>query len=215
MKVLIAEDCPFSRKLLTAILEKMGHVVVSAGDGLEAWRAYSEAPAPLIISDWTMPRSDGLRLCETVRSSDRLPYTYFIMVTEHRGKQNYLKAIEAGVDDFIVKPLDCDELAARIHVAQRILGLHERVKTLEKFLPICMYCKKIRDGDNSWHDIEHHIAKRTETRFTHGICPECDESIVTSQLREHGIDPDEQEFAPPVPAVAGAVRGRPHALPTV
>jgi len=215
MKILIAEDCQFSRKLLAAILEKMGHVVVSAGDGLEAWRAYSEAPAPLIISDWTMPRSDGLRLCETVRRADRLPYTYFIMLTEHGGKQNYLKAIEAGVDDFIVKPLDSDELAARIHVAQRILGLHDRVRTLEKFLPICMYCKKIRDADNTWQDIERHIAKRTETRFSHGICPECNETIVEPQLREYGIEPDEQGIAPPAPAMAEAGRGRPRALPAV
>ena len=94
------------------------------------------------------------------------------------------RAMDAGADDFLRKPLDRDELAARVRVAERILGLYSEVKELESLLPICSYCRKIRDASDRWHDIEAYISNCTETSFTHGICPECYESRIEPQLRQ-------------------------------
>ncbi|MBI4641265.1 MAG: response regulator, partial [Candidatus Tectomicrobia bacterium] len=87
-------------------------------------------------------------------------------------------------DDFITKPFDEDQLAARLRVAERILGLQEEVKQLEGLLPICSYCKKIRDESDTWVQIEHYIATRTDAFFSHGICPECLETRVKPELEQ-------------------------------
>jgi len=81
--------------------------------------------------------------------------------------------MDAGADDFITKPIDEDQLAARLRVAERILGLCEHVKRLEGILPICSFCKRIRDEHNDWKQIEKYIAQRSEAQFSHGICSEC------------------------------------------
>jgi len=73
-----------------------------------------------------------------------------LLVTSATGKANYLRAMEVGVDDFVAKPFDSDELAARVRVAERILGLQREVSKLEQLLPICSYCKDIRGNDDQW-----------------------------------------------------------------
>jgi CheY-like chemotaxis protein len=184
MKILIAEDDRVARLLLKSTLESFGHQVVETDNGATAWERYSAEHPRLLIVDWMMPQLDGLELCRAIRAEQRPMYTYIIMLTVLGGKGCYLRAMDAGADDFIRKPLDKDELAARVRVAERILGLYSEVKQLESLLPICSYCRKIRDPNDSWHDIEVYISKRTETSFTHGICPECYQSRIEPQLRK-------------------------------
>jgi len=183
MRILIADDDRVARLLLKTTLESFGHEVIEAGDGAEAWSRYKEEAVRLLVSDWMMPGLNGLELCRAVRNHGRTPYTYIIMLTVLGGKGSYLQAMDAGADDFIRKPLDSDELAARVRVAERILGLHTEVRQLEALLPICSYCKKIRDERNSWHAIETYVQQRTDTSFSHGICPECYETQIEPQLR--------------------------------
>ena len=99
-----------------------------------------------------------------------------------QGKCAYLEGMSAGVDDFVTKPFDPDELAARLRVAERILGLQTQVKQLEGLLPICTYCKRIRDEGNAWSVIEEYLARRTDASFTHGVCPQCFATVVQPEL---------------------------------
>lgn len=90
--------------------------------------------------------------------------------------------MEAGADDFITKPFDEDLLGTRIRVAERILSLQSEVKQLQGFLPICSYCKKIRDDQNYWKEVEVYIGQHSDARFSHAICPGCFATIVKPQL---------------------------------
>jgi len=131
MRILIAEDDTVSREILEALLTQLGHDVVAAADGRDAWDLLTRDPVPLVISDWMMPDVDGLELCRRIRAEDRPKYTYVILLTTLGGKENYLEAMEAGADDFLTKPLDADQLAARLRVAERVLGLQRELVQLE------------------------------------------------------------------------------------
>jgi phosphoserine phosphatase RsbU/P len=173
MKILTAEDDKTSLFMLRESLRKLGHEVDCAEDGKAAWTLFQRDYYHVLISDWMMPQMDGLSLCRMIRSMHRDHYTYIILLTSLEGKGNYLKGMQAGADDFITKPFDADHLNARLHVAERILQLHRHVQNLEGFLPICCYCKKIRDEKNRWHTLESYIEPRSGAQFSHGICPEC------------------------------------------
>ena len=127
MKILIAEDDTTSRLLFGATLRKLGHSVVAVEDGHEAWKAWQQGEYPLLISDWMMPHIDGLQLCRMIRGEPGLQYTYVILLTSLDSKGSYLEGMDAGADDFITKPFDEEQLAARLRVAERILGLHNRL----------------------------------------------------------------------------------------
>ncbi len=186
MKILMAEDDAVSRMVLKAMLQKAGHEVVTAENGLQAWESWRSQFCPILISDWNMPELDGLGLCREIRKPGDARYTYIILLTANGGKANYLEAMEAGVDDFLTKPADDEQLLARLHVAERILGLRKHVRQLEGLLPVCAWCKKIRDEEGEWNQMETYISRyHTETRFTHGSCPEC----AANFLREAGIAP--------------------------
>ena len=101
------------------------------------------------------------------------------MILTAKGKKaDYLEAMDAGADDFIIKPFDAEQLAARLHVAERMLGLRKHVKALEGLLPICAVCKKIRNESNHWVPIESYIMGHSEAKFTHGFCPECKDKVL-------------------------------------
>jgi signal transduction histidine kinase len=131
MKILIAEDDATSRTILTQILKQLGHEVVVAVDGEQAWGVFLAEDVPLLISDWMMPGLDGLELCRRIRADGRAAYTYIILLTVLGGKVNYLEAMKAGADDFISKPFDREQLTARLRVAERILGLQRDLTRLE------------------------------------------------------------------------------------
>jgi DNA-binding response OmpR family regulator len=128
MKTLIAEDDDITRLLLSSALKKLGHDVYAATNGREAWDAWQGGEFSLIISDWVMPDLDGLEFCRRIRAEQRAEYTYVILLTSRSGKTNYLEAMTAGADDFITKPFEKDAFAARVRVAERILGLHENLR---------------------------------------------------------------------------------------
>ena len=182
MRILVVEDDFDARDMLKVMLRLDGYDVVAATNGEEAWDAFHKEPFSVVISDWLMPGTDGLELCRRIRSSETTRYSYVILLTALHGKSRYLEAMSAGVDDFVSKPYDPDELRARLLVAKRIVGLQDRVKRLEGILPTCMYCKKIRDEQNKWVHIEQYISQRTEACFSHGVCPDCYNDVVRPEL---------------------------------
>jgi DNA-binding response OmpR family regulator len=128
MNVLIADDDSITRLLLGSVLSRLGHNVDVAENGSKAWEYWRRRHQTLIISDWVMPDLDGLEFCRRIRASERSDLTYIILLTARAGKNNYLEAMQAGVDDFISKPFDKEELAARVRVADRILSLHATLR---------------------------------------------------------------------------------------
>lgn len=128
MNVLVADDDGVIRLLLTSALTKHGHDVHEATNGREAWDAWRGGQFPFVISDWIMPDLDGLEFCRRIRAEPRVDYTYIVLLTSRSGKTNYLDAMDAGADDFITKPFEKDAFAARVRVAERILGLHASLR---------------------------------------------------------------------------------------
>lgn len=183
MRILIADDDSVARVFLKRVLENLGHQVLAAEDGIAAWAMYQQEDVRLLILDWLMPELDGLELCRMIRAENDARYTYIIMLTALEGRGRYLEGMSAGADDFVNKPVGPDELAARLRVGERILGLQTEVRQLEGLLPICSYCKKIRDIDNTWHALDLYIAKKTDTSFSHGVCDECLETHVEPELQ--------------------------------
>lgn len=192
MKTLIAEDDSVSRRLLQAALQKWGYEVTVTTQGREAWDALQQPDAPsLLILDWLMPELDGVEICRRIRASEALKSSYVILLTSRGSKEDIVEGLEAGADDYVTKPFDHGELRARVQVGARVIGLqnalaervHEleeaiaSVKTLQGLLPICCYCKKIRDDGNYWHRVESYIAGHANVRFSHGICPDCNDKL--------------------------------------
>ena len=182
MKILIVDDDIISQMLLTEQLEDLNHEVSVAADGKEAWSIYQAKNPRIVITDWMMPNVNGLELTRMIRKENRESYTFIIFLTILRGKGTYLEAMNAGADDVVTKPFDSEQLAARLRVAERIIGMQHEIRQLQSILPICSYCRKIREDDDTWVSIEKHIKQKTDTAFSHGICPDCYESHVKPAL---------------------------------
>jgi DNA-binding response OmpR family regulator len=129
MRVLIAEDDAGIRDLLHDLIERQGQAVTVARDGEEAWCIFEEDGADVILSDWLMPRVEGPELCRRVRESDA-PYAYFILLTALGDQQHHLTGRKSGADDYLAKPFDMEDLAARMVTAERVITLHRRREAL-------------------------------------------------------------------------------------
>jgi len=127
MKILIAEDQPLAALYLRRTLEKMGHDPIAVPDGEQAWQLVRDGHVPVLISDWMMPHLDGPELCRRIRSGGTDRYTYIILLTSRDCREDRLKGLRAGADDFLTKPPDADELAVRLEIAGRILAVHEQL----------------------------------------------------------------------------------------
>jgi sigma-B regulation protein RsbU (phosphoserine phosphatase) len=200
MQILIAEDEPVSRRLLQKTLEQWGYEVVICEDGTSAWNALQAPDAPNVaVLDWMMPGMDGPEICRGVRESGAQRQPYLMLLTSRTRMQDVVAGLKAGADDYLTKPVDREELEARLSVATRVVQLQQRladrvveleeaisrVRQLQGLLPICAYCKRIRDDQNYWNQVESYIAEHLDVRFSHGICPSCLETV----LKEEGVHP--------------------------
>jgi DNA-binding response OmpR family regulator len=184
MRILVADDDRGCGRLMGAALDELGHEPLLAQDGQQAWDLFQSGRPEIVITDWMMPKVDGLELVRMIRADARHRYTWVILLTALGGKGSYLEGMRAGADDFVTKPYDVDALAARLRVAERILRLSAQVTRLEGLLPICTYCKKIRDERQRWQPLDLYVAHRTDARFSHGICPECYEHVVEPMVAD-------------------------------
>jgi sigma-B regulation protein RsbU (phosphoserine phosphatase) len=206
MRVLIAEDDAVSRRMLQAMLTKWGYDVAVTATGSEALAVFQEPDAPsLAIIDWEMPGMDGVELCQHVRVLEKSRRTYILMLTGKTRKEDVVAGLEAGADDYLAKPFDRDELRARLHVGVRILQLQSEladrvhqletalanVRLLQGLLPICCYCKKVRNDGNYWQQVETYIMEHSAAQFSHGICPDCYDSVVKPELEALKRKPQE------------------------
>jgi sigma-B regulation protein RsbU (phosphoserine phosphatase) len=185
VKILAVEDDAVARAILRQALRRLGHEMVEAADGEAAWTLLQAEPVRVVVSDWIMPRADGLELCRKIRARTNGDYIYFILLTSRdASEENQTAAADAGVDDFLTKPLDVTELWMRLRVAERILKYTTQVRQLEEMLPICSYCRKIRDDHNYWRQLESYVCERTGSDFSHSVCPDCYDRVVIPQLEQ-------------------------------
>ncbi len=202
MKILAVEDDAVSRAVLRKALRRLKHDVIEAADGEEAWEKLQAEPVRVVVSDWMMPRADGLDLCRRIRARPGKDYTYFILLSSRDAtEENQRASAEAGVDDFLTKPLDLTELWTRLRVAERILHYTTQVRQLEELLPICSYCKKIRDDQNYWQQMEGYINERTGSEFSHSVCPDCYTHVVVPEIEKIKADAAAASAPRPTPTI--------------
>lgn len=188
MQVLIADDDPVLRRMLGAALKNWGFEPAEVADGREALAALRRPDGPkLVVLDWVMPGLDGPDVCRAVREAATAEPPYLILLTANDAKKDVIAGLQAGANDYVTKPFDVDELQARLGVARKVVELQAalaarvreleealaQVKQLQALLPICAYCKKIRDDVNYWQQVDSYLVNHSGIRFTHGICPDC------------------------------------------
>jgi CheY-like chemotaxis protein len=171
--------------------------VSTCTDGAAAWETLQAADAPsLVVLDWTMPKMDGLEVCQKLRALPEGRLTYVILLTAREREEDIVAGLEAGADDYVTKPFHTEELRARVKVGARVVGLQRsltervteledalaRVKYLRGLLPICAYCKKIRNDHNYWQQVESYVAEHSDAQFSHSICPGCYEQVAKPAL---------------------------------
>jgi phosphoserine phosphatase RsbU/P len=198
VKILVADDDATSRAILAKALQAVGHEAVIARDGTQAWEAFVSEDVECVVTDWMMPGLSGPDLCRRVRAHGDRSWSYLLLLTAKEANADLVEGLLAGADEFMSKPFDVDVLRARLHVAQRVLGLERslrtrvaeleealaEVKTLRGLLPICMYCKKVRDEREAWQAVEEYVAKRSDAQFSHGVCPGCWDSVVKPMISD-------------------------------
>jgi DNA-binding response OmpR family regulator len=198
MNILIADDDPLFRRLTRAALEPTGHDLTEVTDGDAALRELeAEAGPSLALIDWTMPGLTGVEVCRKVRQRGGGNPPHLILVTAHGRKEDIVAGLEAGADDYLTKPFNPAELRARVQVGMRLLELRsalaDQVKMLEEalaqvehlrgLLPICAWCKNVRDGANYWQQVEAYVSMHAQATFTHTICPDCREKVLPAATR--------------------------------
>ena len=196
MKILVAEDDAVTRRMLVVTLERLGWEVITAEDGNAAWRVFEtlkgkDAPE-IAVLDWMMPGIEGIEICRRLHTTPGFELVYIILVTSRGGKEDLSYGLAAGANDYVTKPFDPVELEARVRVGQRMVKLQRslaarvteveaalaHVQRLQGLLPICSYCKKVRNEANYWEQVESYFTTHSDLDFTHSICPQCTEKML-------------------------------------
>ncbi len=193
MRLIIAEDDRATAHLMSSLTRSWGYDVAVAHDGAAALGAFGEDGEPhLAILDWMLPDIDGPEVCRRIRAIRRTSADYLILLTSRNTRADVVTGLEAGADEYLVKPVDPGELRARLNAGARIISLQQNlagkirelegalasVRVLSGLLPICAYCKSIRDDSNYWHKVEEYVTEHSHVQFSHGICPKCLPEVV-------------------------------------
>jgi len=201
MKILVAEDDAVTRKLLESTLGRLGLDVIAVADGNAAWTALEslkgkDAPE-LAVLDWMMPGLEGIQILRRLRTTPGFELLYVILLTSRTDKEDVAYGLAAGANDYIAKPFDPSELEARVRVGERMVKLQRslaarvaelevalaHVQRLQGLLPICSYCKKVRNETNYWEQVDSYLTSHSDVQLTHGICPTCMDTMM-KQLDE-------------------------------
>jgi DNA-binding response OmpR family regulator len=177
-------------------LERLGWDVIQAEDGNAAWKVFEtlkgrDAPE-LAVLDWMMPGVEGVEICRRLRTTPGFELVYIILVTSRGGTEDLSYGLAAGANDYITKPFDPVELQARVRVGERMVRLQRslaarvteveaalaHVQKLQGLLPICSYCKNVRNEANYWEQVESYLGAHSDLDFTHSICPQCTEKMM-------------------------------------
>ena len=197
LRVLVADDEPVSRTVVGAMLKKAGYEVCFAPDGDQAWQQLvAPNPPSIALLDWEMPGLAGPEVVERIRARGEQAPAYVILLTSRDSSADIVTGLKAGADDYVTKPANEDELIARVNVGARVVGLQTaladrvrhleealaNVKALQTLLPMCAYCKAIRNDQNYWEKVETYFHDHSGVSFSHSYCPTCYDRFVKPQL---------------------------------
>jgi DNA-binding response OmpR family regulator len=204
-KVLITDDDPEILRLTATILARAGYEVLEASTGKECFEVAQTYHPDLVLLDVMLPDVSGIEVCKQIKSDLNLQDIFVILVSGVQISSEYqADGLDLGADGYIIKPISNKELVARVHSLVRIKqaedALREKekeqqkliselqealaeIKTLKGFIPICASCKKIRDDEGYWNQLEAYISKHTDAVLSHGMCPECAEKY-RKELKE-------------------------------
>ncbi len=204
IKILVTDDDSNVLLLETMLLEEEGYEVFQAGSGKECLSAALEHRPDIILLDVMLPDMTGLEVCRKIKEDEALRDTFVILVSGILVSSEFqADGLETGADGYMTKPIDNAEFLARVRSVVRIKrtegALREKereqaaliselhnalgeIKTLKGFLPICVSCKKIRDDQGYWNQLEAYISDHSDAVLTHGVCPECAEDY-RAQIR--------------------------------
>lgn len=185
--VLIVDDIPMNLKILEAILVKEEYEIVRAVDGRQALNSARDILPDLILLDIMMPEMDGFQACKALKRSSKTKHIPIIFLTSKSGTESVVRGLKLGAADYVVKPFKAAELIARVRthlelkkardnqaiLISKLQKALEDVKQLSGLLPICAHCKKVRNDEGYWQQVEVYITNHSTAQFTHGICPEC------------------------------------------
>lgn len=204
--ILIVDDTPANLRLLSDMLVKQGYKVRLAPNGRLALMGVQAVLPNLILLDIKMPGMSGYEVCEQLKADPRTRDIPVIFLSALDQADDKVKAFKRGGVDYVTKPLQVEEVLARVEthlklrelqkqLTERVCELEEalsKVKMLEGLLPICSYCKRVRDDQDYWQQVESYIVARSEARFSHCICPDCYQEHVLPELealaRQHKQD---------------------------
>lgn len=199
IRILVTDDDPEVLLLTSSVLTRAGYEVLEARTGKECLEMMHTHHPDLVLLDVMLPDTKGSTICRQIKADPELEGTFVILVSGVQVSSEYqAKGLNIGADGYIVKPISNKELVARVQAMERIKkaedALREKekqqekliaklqealaeIKTLKGFIPICASCKKIRDDEGYWNQLEAYISKHTDAVFSHGICPECAEKF--------------------------------------
>jgi DNA-binding response OmpR family regulator len=186
MKVLLVDDDPVIRAVVSAGLKALKHEVTACEGGEKAWELLRASHFPVMITDWSMPDMNGIQLTQSLRAAPRESYTYVIMLTGHNTREDYLTGVRAGVDAFLLKPLDGALLEAQLTIAARIVGLQDHTKRLESIMTVCSYCKKVHSHEQ-WVPMEQYVKQELKTLPSHTFCETCFREKVEPEMKQLGL----------------------------
>ncbi|MEM9556326.1 MAG: response regulator [Acidobacteriota bacterium] len=175
--VLVVDDEPVNRRVLSRHLGAEGYRVRQATSGREALDELARQVPDLVLLDVMMPRMSGFEVCREIRRHHDREDLPVLFLTAKNQAEDRIAGFEEGGNDYLLKPVPRGELVMRVALHLELLAAHRQllgeVETLSGLLPICASCKRVRDDDGFWNQVEEYIASRSAVEFTHGMCPDC------------------------------------------
>jgi DNA-binding response OmpR family regulator len=198
-KVLVSDDDPELLLLCATVLKRAGYEVFETNSGQACLNAAATYRPDLILLDVMLPDMSGTEVCKQIKSDPALAGTFVVLVSGIRvSSELQADGLNTGADGYIIKPISNKELLARVQAVERIKRAEDalrtkekeqqkliselqaaiaEIKTLKGFIPICASCKKIRDDEGFWNQLEIYISEHTDAKFSHGLCPDCYEKL--------------------------------------
>ncbi|NTW98556.1 MAG: response regulator [Geobacteraceae bacterium] len=191
--ILVVDDEPVNIQLISSAL-KGEYVILTALNGHDAISQLKEHTPDLILLDVMMPDINGFDVCKIIKANPSFIDIPVIFLTAMDTEEGAHQGLDIGGTDYLTKPVNLDLLKLRVrnHIESKerndlvkeqrnllarqkeeLEAVLARVKQLEGIIPICSYCKKIRDDQSSWHQLEQYISDHSEALFSHAICPHC------------------------------------------